>query len=69
MMCPQNGADSFGTPYNKETTQMTKTGDILGDARVSTSEQNTSPQSERLKDAGALRVFEGVISGKQSGQP
>lgn len=44
---------------------MARTGDILGYARVSTSEQNTSPQSERLKEAGAIRVFEDVISGKQ----
>ncbi|MCK5923533.1 MAG: recombinase family protein, partial [Methylococcales bacterium] len=36
---------------------MTKTGDTLGYARVSTSEQNTSAQTERLKAAGALRVF------------
>lgn len=54
---------------DKETTQMTRTGDILGYARVSTSEQNTSAQTERLKAAGALRVFEDVISGKQFNRP
>jgi DNA invertase Pin-like site-specific DNA recombinase len=43
---------------------MTRTGDILGNARVSTSEQNTAAQTERLKAPGALRVFEDVISGK-----
>jgi DNA invertase Pin-like site-specific DNA recombinase len=54
---------------DKKTAQMTRTGDILGYARVSTSEQNTSAQTERLKDAGALRVFEDVISGKKFGRP
>ena len=48
---------------------MTRTGDILGYARVSTSEQNTSAQTERLKDAGAIRVFEDVISGKKFDRP
>ena len=48
---------------------MTRTGDILGYARVSTSEQNTSTQTERLKSAGAIRVFEDVISGKKFDRP
>ena len=48
---------------------MTRTGDILGYARVSTSEQNTSAQTERLKTAGAIRVFEDVISGKKFARP
>jgi DNA invertase Pin-like site-specific DNA recombinase len=48
---------------------MTRNGDILGYARVSTSEQNTSPQSERLIDAGPIRVFEDVISGKKFERP
>ena len=54
---------------NKKTAKMTRTGDILGYARVSTSEQNTSVQTERLKDAGAIRVFEDVISGKKVERP
>lgn len=54
---------------DKKTAQMTRTGDTLGYARVSTSEQNTSAQSQRLKAAGALRVFEDVISGKQFDRP
>ncbi|WP_456391182.1 recombinase family protein [Profundibacter sp.] len=54
---------------DKKTPKMTRTGDILGYARVSTSEQNTSTQTERLKDAGALRVFEDVISGKKFDRP
>ncbi len=44
---------------------MPRTGDILGYARVSTSDQSTGSQSERLMAAGAIRVFEDVISGKQ----
>ena len=54
---------------DKGTTQMARTGDILGYARVSTSEQSTSAQTERLKEAGAIRVFEDVISGKQFERP
>ena len=54
---------------DKKTTQVTRTGDILGYARVSTSEQNTSTQTERLKLAGAIRVFEDVISGKKVERP
>jgi DNA invertase Pin-like site-specific DNA recombinase len=54
---------------DKKTTQVTRTGDILGYARVSTSEQNTSTQTERLKSAGAIRVFEDVISGKKFERP
>lgn len=48
---------------------MTRQGDILGYARVSTPEQNTSAQTERLKAAGAIRVFEDVISGKRFERP
>lgn len=44
---------------------MTRQGDILGYARVSTADQDLSGQATRLKEAGAIRVFEDVISGKQ----
>ncbi len=54
---------------DKKTPEMTSTGDILGYARVSTSEQTTSTQTERLKTAGAIRVFEDVISGKKFERP
>ena len=54
---------------DKGTTQMARTGDVLGYARVSTSEQSTSAQTERLKEAGAIRVFQDVISGKQFERP
>ncbi|KQB95081.1 invertase [Loktanella sp. 1ANDIMAR09] len=48
---------------------MTRTGDILGYARVSTVDQDLSSQVTRLKDAGAIRIFEDVISGKQFERP
>ena len=44
---------------------MDRAGDILGYARVSKTDQNLSGQVTRLKDAGAIRVFEDVVSGKQ----
>ncbi len=37
---------------------MTRTGDTLGYARVSTQDQDVSGQIARLKEAGAVRVFE-----------
>jgi DNA invertase Pin-like site-specific DNA recombinase len=39
-------------------------GAILGYARVSTADQELEAQRRRLLDAGAIRVFEDVISGK-----
>jgi len=48
---------------------MNRKGDILGYARVSTSDQSTNPQLERLKKAGAIRIFEDIISGKQFDRP
>jgi len=42
-----------------------RVGDILGYARVSTSDQDLSGQITRLKEAGAIRVFEDVVSGRQ----
>lgn len=38
--------------------------DILGYARVSTSEQELASQYERLNEVGAIKVFEDKISGK-----
>lgn len=43
---------------------MQRKGDILGYARVSTSDQDLDGQTSRLKEAGAIRVFSDVISGK-----
>ncbi len=48
---------------------MSRSGDILGYARVSTPEQDLSGQSARLKETGAIRVFEDVVSGKQFDRP
>jgi hypothetical protein len=48
---------------------VTRTGDILGYARVSTQDQDLSGQITRLKEAGAIRVFEDVVSGKQFDRP
>ena len=48
---------------------MTRAGDILGYARVSTADQDLSGQVIRLKEAGAIRVFEDVVSGKQFDRP
>lgn len=48
---------------------MSRSGDILGYARVSTSDQDLSGQSVRLTEAGAIRVFEDVVSGKQFDRP
>lgn len=46
-----------------------RTGDILGYARVSTTDQDLSGQITRLKEAAAIRVFEDVVSGKQFDRP
>jgi len=48
---------------------MVRAGDILGYARVSTADQDLSGQIIRLKEAGAIRVFEDTISGKQFDRP
>ena len=44
-------------------------GDTLGYARVSTGEQNPDAQRDRLLQAGAIRVFTDVASGKRSDRP
>ena len=43
--------------------------DILGYARVSTNQQELSGQRDRLLEAGAIRVFEDVISGRIFDRP
>ncbi|MEE9272180.1 MAG: recombinase family protein [Robiginitomaculum sp.] len=48
---------------------MTKIGHMLGYARVSTAEQNTDEQKTHLKAAGAIRIFEDVISGRKFDRP
>lgn len=47
----------------------TTRGDILGYARVSTADQDPAGQIARLKEAGAIRVFEDVVSGKGFDRP
>lgn len=43
--------------------------DILGYARVSTHAQDLDAQKRRLKEKGAIRVFEDVISGRGFDRP
>jgi Resolvase, N terminal domain len=43
--------------------------DILGYARVSTTDQDLDGQRHRLTDAGAIRVFDDVISGRTFERP
>lgn len=42
---------------------------ILGYARVSTHQQDLESQRQRLKQAGAIKLFEDVISGKDFNRP
>ena len=60
---------SVPEPSVKETPRKTRKGDILGYARVSTADQDVAAQEDRLRQAGAIRVFVDVISGKQFERP
>ena len=60
---------SVSEPDVKETARTTRTGDILGYARVSTTDQDVAAQEDRLRQAGAIRVFNDVISGRQFERP
>ena len=42
---------------------------ILGYARVSTHQQDLESQRQRLKQAGAIKLFEDVISGRVFNRP
>lgn len=42
-------------------------GGILGYARVSTGDQDVAGQTMRLENAGAIKVFTDVMSGKSMG--
>lgn len=44
-------------------------GDILGYARVSTGDQDIAGQTLRLEQAGAIRVFSDIRSGKSMDRP
>ena len=48
---------------------MTRTGDIIGYARVSTTDQDLTAQRDRLVQEGAVRIFDDVISGKTFDRP
>ena len=52
-----------------DTSVAARPGDTLGYARVSTNEQNPDAQRARLIEAGAIRVFTDVISGKRFERP
>ncbi len=60
---------SVPEPSVKETARTTRKGDILGYARVSTVDQDVAAQEDRLRQAGAIRVFNDVISGRQFERP
>ena len=52
-----------------ETVAPARVGDTLGYARVSTHEQNPDAQRDRLIEAGAIRVFTDIVSGKRFDRP
>ncbi len=62
---PETGSKSVDC----ETGMKRGTGDVLGYARVSTPDQDTSGQVERLRQEGAFRVFEDVVCGKTFDRP
>ena len=52
-----------------ETVAPTRVGDTLGYARVSTHDQNPDAQRDRFIEAGAIRVFTDIVSGKRFDRP
>ena len=52
-----------------DTTAAARHGDTLGYARVSTHDQSAEAQHTRLIEAGAIRVFTDVVSGKRFDRP
>ena len=52
-----------------ETVAPTRVGDTMGYARVSTHDQNPDAQRDRLIEAGAIRVFTDIVSGKRFDRP
>ena len=52
-----------------DTSVAARPGDTLGYARVSTSDQNPDAQRARLVEAGAIRLFTDVVSGKRFDRP
>ena len=71
---PLNGTQSMPTETvlksnDIETVAPARVGDTLGYARVSTHDQNPDAQSDRLIEAGAIRVFTDIVSGKRFDRP
>ena len=62
-------AETVAETTVKETMATTRVGDILGYARVSTADQSLDAQRERLTEAGAIRIFTDVVSGKHFDRP
>lgn len=62
--CGTPACPSTERPFGRHTL-----GDILGYARVSTGDQDVAGQTMRLEDAGAIRVFTDVMSGKSMERP
>ena len=60
---------SVPEPDDKKTGRADRKGDILGYARVPAADQDVAAQEDRLRQAGAIRVFKDVISGRQFERP
>ena len=58
-------SNGYPTSNDIETVAPARVGDTLGYARVSTHDQNPDAQSDRLIEAGAIRVFTDIVSGKR----
>jgi DNA invertase Pin-like site-specific DNA recombinase len=56
-------------PQNERLEDGKTMGDVLGYARVSTGDQDVAGQTMRLEQAGAIRVFTDVRSGKSMDRP
>jgi DNA invertase Pin-like site-specific DNA recombinase len=56
-------------PENERLGDATPVGDVLGYARVSTGDQDVAGQNMRLEEAGAIKVFTDVRSGKSMDRP
>ena len=48
---------------------LSRKGDVLGYARVSTADQDAAGQRDRLAEAGAIRIFTDIVSGAGAGRP
>ena len=48
---------------------LSRNGDVLGYARVSTADQDAAGQHDRLADAGAVRIFTDIVSGAAGDRP